>query len=105
MNPVISLPFSNSTIEAGTSVNVTCIAESYPPANSSDYYSIQHPIGETLHATTFIDGIGVIHPIESASCDDSGPYACHVQVENKVSSDRTGTLIVYGIYIYISLHN
>ena len=101
MNPVITLTFSNSTIKAGTSANVTCFAESYPPANSSMNYAIQHPIGETLHATQFIPGKGVIHPIESATCADSGLYMCHVEVDNKVSNDKTGSLIVYGIYNFV----
>ena len=101
MNPVITLTFSNSTIEAGTSANVTCLAESYPPANSSSHYAIQHPIGETLLATQFVPGIGVIHPLKSATCADSGPYACHVRVEDQVRNDKSGTLTIYGIYNFV----
>jgi hypothetical protein len=98
VRPVITLTFTNSTIEVGQRANVTCIAESYPSANSSEYFSIQHPIGITIYPIHFIADMnvyGAIHPIESTSCKDSGPYACHVQVENKVSNDKTATFTVY----------
>ena len=96
VKPAIKLTFSNSNIEVGTSINVSCFAESYPPANSSLFYKIQHPIGETLSDIHDVVPHGVFYSISSASCHDSGPYACHVKVTGEVSDDKSQTLRVYG---------
>ena len=101
MTPVITVTFSHSNIHVGTSTNVSCIAESYPPANTSMFYEIQHPIGETLSDIEFINDAvahGVFYSISSASCHDSGPYACHVIVTDGVSDEKSQTLTVYGKY-------
>lgn len=81
MTPVVSLTFSKPRVKAGESVNVTCTAESYPPADQKEFYSLQHPAGITVvptHLTTGVDG--VIHEIPSANSSDSGEYDCVVTV-------------------------
>lgn len=64
----------------GSSVNVTCIAVSYPPANPhTSTYAVQHPIGETHnHTYTIMDG--VIYEINNVVNNDNGTYKCHVIV-------------------------
>ena len=62
-------------------MNVTCTAESYPPADKLGFYSLQHPNGTTVvptHLTTGVDG--VIHEILSANSSDGGEYDCVVTV-------------------------
>ena len=66
-------------------MNVTCTAESYPPADQKEFYKFQHPAGITVvptHLTTGVDG--VIHEIPSANSSDGGEYDCSVTVEGLV---------------------
>ena len=98
MKPVIELRLSTPPTENGFSINVTCTAESYPPANQDDF-SIQHPLGETIDSVPFIHSTGtygVYHQRESAVCDDFGVYACHVQVGNTVTNDVSSRFTVPG---------
>ena len=98
MKPVIELTFFDSPTENGISINVTCTAESYPPVNQDDL-TIQHPLGVTVDSIPFIDSTdtyGTYHERESATCEDFGQYACHVQVENLVTNDVSSTFTVPG---------
>lgn len=97
VNPKVMLTIEpGPQIKAGTSANVTCTAESFPPANSSEYYAFQHPNGTTLkptHSSPTVGGViyGVIHPIVSAISSDDGEYDCVVIVKvcnQSLVSDR-----------------
>ena len=100
--PDVTLTFSNTMVKAGTSVNVTCTAQSYPPANLTSYYQLQHPSGVTVNAiyrTPEVDG--VVHPIETVTSEDGGEYDCIVTVvvgSEQLQSDtiRASLTVYYG---------
>ena len=100
--PDVTLTFSNTMVKVGTSVNVTCTAQSYPPANLTSYYQLQHPSGVTVNAiyrTPEVDG--VVHPIETVTSEDGGEYDCIVTVvvgSEQLQSDtiRASLTVYYG---------
>lgn len=83
--PVASLMFSKPSVQEGSSVNVTCTAKSYPPADQKEYYFLQHPRGVTLEPTHLSSGVdGVIYEISSANSNDGGEYSCLVSITELV---------------------
>ena len=73
-----SVPVARS----GSSVNVTCKAESYPHANSEDNYHMKHPRDRDINAILLPERNGVVHIITNVSKEiDSGEYECTVNVE------------------------
>ena len=88
---------------SGSSVNVTCTAESYPPANSEDNYRMKHPKDHEIKKVLLPEKNGVVHIITNASKErDSGEYECTVTVRLEVytaslqSENIVTNLVVYG---------
>ena len=99
MVPDVTLTFSNTMVKVGTSVNVTCTAQSYPPANLTSYYHLQHPSGVTVNAIHRTPGVdGVVHSIETVTSEDGGEYDCVVMVVVGMQSDtiKANLTVYYG---------
>lgn len=111
MKPVVNLAFSKPRVKAGESVNVTCTAESYPPADQKNFYHLNHPANKTVVPTHLTSGVnGVIYEIRSANRSDSGEYDCFVRVsalvdDKNVSMDsdtvQKNLTVYYGKINYI----
>ena len=85
-------------------MNVTCTAESYPPADQKKFYSLQHPVGITVvptHLTTGVDG--VIYEIPSANSSDSGEYDC-VVIVTKLVDNETMSVTSHPVYNNLSVY-
>ena len=100
--PEVTLTFSNTMVKAGTSINVTCTAQSYPPAIPTDY-QLQHSSGVTVNTTHRTPGgDGVVYPIETVTSEDGGEYECIVTVGSeqlqRLQSDtiRASLTVYYG---------
>ena len=91
----------------GSSVNVTCVAESYPPANTVGNYLMRHPRDKDVDRVLLPGKNGVVHIISGASGNDSGEYECTVTVKldeysTPLQSDNVNaSLVVYGELIII----
>ena len=67
---------------SGGSVNVTCTAESYPPANTVGNYLMEHPLNKPITRMLLQNKSGVVHTIQSAeNGHDEGVYKCTVSVQ------------------------
>ena len=101
--PEVNLSLSPEVVRAGGSVNVTCRAESYPPAKSDDY-QLKHPQNKNISHTPLEVGSGVVHQILAASImEDTGVYECIVTLtlsdynQQKIQSNvHEANLAVYG---------
>ena len=88
---------------SGSSVNITCTAEGYPPARSVSNYHMKHPKNKEIDRVLLPNMSGVVHIITEASVEvDSGGYECTVIVtldaypNKSLQSDKSYTnLIVY----------
>ena len=103
VKPKVQLYTSVLVARSGSSVNVICKADSYPPANSEDNYHMKHPRDHDINAILLSKKNGVVHVITNASKEmDSGEYECTVIVEldeysTPLQSDNVLTnLTVYG---------
>ena len=72
MKPVGHLIFSRNVLKTGKTVNLTCVAEGYPP-NSS--FEVTHR-GNQIKTEPLPEGNGVYYTINSAGKNDSGEYKC-----------------------------
>ena len=102
VKPRVTLNVSSPVAKTGSSVNVTCMAESYPLANSVDNFQMKHPLN-TLINRTFLPMHGVVHIIAAASKErDAGIYECAVSVTleeytTPLQSDNVrANLLIYG---------
>lgn len=81
MSPSVTVTFSRNPVMVGSSVNVTCSAVSYPPANPlGDAVYIFHHLNKGTKAHTYATSDAVIYEISSATEIDAGNYYCHVHV-------------------------
>ena len=103
MKPIPRLFASVPVARSGSSVNVTCTAEGYPPANNEDNYNMKHPKDHDIEKVLLPEKNGVVHIITDASKErDSGEYECTVTVRLEgytapLQSDNVVTnLVVYG---------
>ena len=81
VKPKVEIRFTPPYYKKGSDINVTCSATSYPPANSTDHYNLQHPANERVDIVHFTnDEDGVVYMINGANEDDEGLYQCHVTV-------------------------
>ena len=99
----MSLHISSEVAKTGSSVNVTCMAESYPPANNVNNFQMKHPKNTPINRVLLPGMNGVTHIITSANKTfDAGEYECTVNVSMEeyprpLQSDiAVATLIVYG---------
>ena len=102
VKPRVTLNVSSPVAKTGSSVNVTCMAESYPPADSMDNYQMKHPLNTPINRT-FLPMHGVVHIITAASKErDAGIYECAVSVTleeytTPLQSDNVrANLLIYG---------
>ena len=103
MIPQVTISFSVKAAKLGSSVTITCMAESYPTADRPEFFQLQHPLGSNLLSVQSISGRnGVNHFIHSAKLNDSGEYDCIVTVftdnctEHLQSDTVKANLTVYG---------
>ena len=83
VNPKVQLSTSayNNVTKSGSSINVTCTAESYPPTNSVNDYLMKHPNNTPIVKELLPGMYGVVHRIAAATKQqDSGIYECSVNV-------------------------
>ena len=105
MKPKVQLNTSVPVARLGMSVNVTCTAESYPPANTIANYLMRHPRDQEITTVLLPGKNGVVHIVSGASENDSGDYECTVTVtldeySTSLQSDTAITkLTVYGEFL------
>ena len=83
VNPKVQLSTSafNNVAKSGSSVNVICTAESYPPADSVSNYLMKHPKNTFIEKDLLPGMNGVVHKIVAATKErDAGEYECSVNV-------------------------
>ena len=79
VEPRVNLSLSPKVVMVGSSVDVICRAESYPPANSEGNYQMRHPQNKNISQMLLEDGSGVLHQIQAANKkEDTGEYECTV---------------------------
>ena len=67
--------------KSGSSVNIICTAESYPPADSVSDYLMKHPHNTPIVKDLLPGMDGVVHRIVAATKEqDAGEYECTVIV-------------------------
>ena len=67
--------------KSGSSVNIICTAESYPPADSVSDYLIKHPHNISIEKELLPEMDGIVHKIVAATKQrDAGEYECSVNV-------------------------
>ena len=110
VNPKVRLNTSayNNVAKSGSSVNVICTADSYPPADNVSDYLMKHPKDQSIEKDMLPGMDGVVHRITSESANkehDKGIYKCSVNVTldeypNKPldSEVAVANLTVYGRY-------
>ena len=77
----LSTSASNNVAKSGSSVNVICTAESYPPADSVSDYLMKHPRNTSIDKHLLPRMDGVVHRIVAATKErDAGKYECTVNV-------------------------
>ena len=113
VTPVAHLSTStpNNVTKSGSSVNVTCTAESYPPADSVSDYLIKHPRNTSIDKRLLPGMYGVVHRIVAATKErDAGKYECSVNVTLDVypgkpldSNVAIVNLRVYGKLYFVHL--
>ena len=97
--------------KSGRGVNITCTAESYPPAQSTDDYKMKHPRNTPISQKLLPAKNGVVHTITAASKEtDAGVYQCAVSVtleeypnQSLQSKNDIAILTVYG-KLYTSIY-
>ena len=72
VKPVGHLVFSRNVLKTGEKVNLTCVAEGYPPNFS---FEVTHE-GNQIKTEPLPGGNGVYYTIHSAEKNDSGEYKC-----------------------------
>lgn len=98
--------------KTGSSVNVTCMAESYLPDISADDFQMTHPNNTEIDKVLTPGKNGVVHIITAANKEaDAGEYECTVIVrfaeykEDLQSNTANVSLVIYGeltsMYVYI----
>ena len=99
VKPVVHLNVSQSVAKSGSSVTVTCTAESYPaPDNASDF-KLKHPLNTPISGEYLPGMNGIVHTIDRADSGDSGQYKCIVTVTRdgyNLQSEAKLVLTVYG---------
>ena len=103
VEPSVKLSLSPKVVRVGSSVDVICRAESYPPANNEDNYQIRHPHNKNISHMLLEDGSGVVHQIQAANKkEDTGEYECTVTLTLSDYGERIqselykANLTVYG---------
>ena len=72
---------SNNVAKSGSSVNVICTAESYPPADNVSDYLMKHPKDKSIEKELLPGMNGVVHKIVAATKErDAGEYECSANV-------------------------
>ena len=99
VKPVVHLNVSQSVAKSGSSVTVTCTAESYPAADNASNFKLKHPLNTPISGE-FLPGMnGIVHTIDRADSGDSGQYECIVIVTRdgySLQSEAKLVLTVYG---------
>ena len=110
VTPVVHLntSASNNVTKSGSSVNVICTAESYPPADSVSDYLMKHPRNTSIDKHLLPRMDGVVHRIVAATKErDAGKYECTVNVtlDGKPLDSNVAnvTLRVYGKLYFVHL--
>ena len=83
VNPEVHLSTStsNNVAKSGSSVNVICTAESYPPADNVNNYLMRHPHNTFIEKEPLPGMDGAVHKIAAASKEqDAGEYECSVNI-------------------------
>ena len=103
MKPVVQLYVSQSVAKSGSSVTVTCTAESYPAADNASNFELKHPLNTPISQDLLSDMNGVFHIIKSVDRErDFGEYECTVSVilpeypDQHLQNNAKINLIVYG---------
>lgn len=102
MTPYVQLNVSKEVVKLGSSVTISCSAESYPPANNVAFFQLQHPSESDIsHSLLTLLDNGVEYHVANASGSDGGEYDCIVNVyetlDGWLSQNQSKTyLTVYG---------
>lgn len=81
VTPYVQLNVSKEVVRLGSSVTISCSAESYPPANNLTFFQLQHPSEkDILHSMLTLLDNGVEYHVANASGSDGGEYKCVVNV-------------------------
>lgn len=83
VKPVAHLTISNEVTKSDSAVNITCMAESYPPADKSTNYILNHalPLSIPINPQLLPGKNGVVYTVNAANKErDAGDYECTVTV-------------------------
>jgi hypothetical protein len=101
VKPKVQLNTSVLVTRLGMSVNVTCTAESYPPASTVGNYLMRHPRDQNITTVLLPGKNGVVHIISGASMNDSGEYECTVTVKlDEYSTQLQSDNVVAKLTVY-----
>ena len=97
--------------KSGSSVDVICTAESYPPAVNVSNYLMRHPHNTFIEKELLPGMDGAVHKIAAATKEqDAGEYECSVNVtlaeypgKPLDSSVAIVNLRVYGKSLFVQL--
>ena len=102
MTPYVQFNVSKEVAKLGSSVTISCSAESYPPANSVNFFHLQDPSKKVPDTQLTLVDTGVEYHIALVNRTHGGEYGCSVNIEIEgysqglQSNTAEETLIVYG---------
>jgi len=101
VTPYVQFNVSKEVAKLGSNVTISCSAESYPPANSVNFFQLQDPSKKDIpHSQLTLVDTGVEYHIDLVNRSHGGEYECSVSIEDYSqglqSNTAEETLIVYG---------
>ena len=93
VTPQVSLTISQPVAKLGSSVNISCTAKSFPPANDTSFFHLLSPQNRRLYPNQSASvGTGVEYHIAHVNKSHGGEYRCFVNVEGYLEDLQSNTV-------------
>ena len=108
VDPNVTMSASKTVVKLGSSVNITCTADGYPPAKHLSYFKLHDPTNRLINDTKLtLNGTTVTYHISNVSRLDEGEYDCIVtqKLNETLQGSSKLNLTVYGKLGFIFLRH